>query len=174
MAKNTITKITGIAVSPSNSNQVWITMGGFRDGEKVYYSNSAGEFWANLSGTLPNFPINCITIDDNLDAYIGTDAGVFFKSALMPDWEPFYNGMPQIPVTELHIRAGVLYASTFGRGIWKSETHGICPRSLSFTGMISGVKFYEAQLIDASNTLRGGLGTEFYFIPHFGNDIAEL
>lgn len=159
---NTITKITGIAVSPSNSNQVWITMGGFRNGEKVYYSNNAGESWANLSGTLPNFPINCITIDDNLDAYIGTDAGVFFKAALMSDWQPFYNGMPQIPITELHIRNGILYASTFGRGIWKSETHGACPRSLSFTGMINGVKFYEAVLIDAANTLRGGTGTEFY------------
>ncbi|MFM9910892.1 MAG: WD40/YVTN/BNR-like repeat-containing protein [Chitinophagaceae bacterium] len=159
---NTITKITGIAVSPSNSNQVWITMGGFRDGEKVYYSNNAGESWANLSGTLPNFPINCITIDDNLDAYIGTDAGVFFKSALMPDWQPFYNGMPQIPVTDMHIRNGIIYASTFGRGIWKSETHGACPRSLSFTGYVNGVKFYEAVLIDAANTLRGGTGTEFY------------
>jgi hypothetical protein len=159
---NTITKITGIAVSPSNSNQVWITMGGFRNGEKVYYSNNAGESWANLSGTLPNFPTNCITIDDNLDAYIGTDAGVFYKAALMPDWQPFYNGMPQIPVTDLHIRNGILYASTFGRGIWKSETHGICPRSLSFTGYVNGVKFYEAQLIDAANTLRGGTGTEFY------------
>ncbi len=159
---NTITKITGIAVSPSNSNQVWITMGGFRDGEKIYYSNDAGENWQNLSGTLPNIPINCITIDDNLDAYIGTDAGVFFKSALMPDWQPFFNGLPQIPVTDLHIRAGVLYASTFGRGIWKSETHGPCPRSLSFTGFVNGIKFYEAVLIDAANTLSGGTGTEFY------------
>lgn len=159
---DTTTKITGIAVSPSNSNQVWISMGGFRNGEKVYYSNNAGDSWANLSGTLPNFPINCITIDDNLDAYIGTDAGVYFKSALMPDWQPFYNGMPQIPVTDLHIRSGILYASTFGRGIWKSETHGACPPSLSLTGSVNGIKFYEAILIDAANTLQGGTGTEFY------------
>ena len=137
-------------------------MGGFRDGEKIYYSNDVGENWQNLSGTLPNIPINCITIDDNLDAYIGTDAGVFFKSALMPDWQPFFNGLPQIPVTDLHIRAGVLYASTFGRGIWKSEIHGPCPRSLSFTGFVNGIKFYEAVLIDAANTLSGGTGTEFY------------
>lgn len=157
-----ITKITGIAVSPSNSSQVWITMGGFTNGQKVYYSNDAGDNWSNLTGTLPNIPVNCITIDNNLDAYIGTDAGVFFKSALMPDWQPFYNGMPALPVTELHIRNGVLYASTFGRGIWKSDVHGDCPRLLSFTGTINGIRFYEAQQIEATNTLRGGLGTEFY------------
>ena len=80
----------------------------------------------------------------------------------MTDWQPFFNGLPQIPVTDLHIRGGILYASTFGRGIWKSETHGICPRSLSFTGYVNGIKFYEAQLIDAANILRGGTGTEFY------------
>ncbi|MBK8142159.1 MAG: hypothetical protein IPK57_15120 [Chitinophagaceae bacterium] len=75
----TITKITGIGVDPGNSLRLWVTMGGFTDGEKVYYSNNGGDTWVNLSGTIPNVPVNCITIDANLDAYIGTDAGVFSK-----------------------------------------------------------------------------------------------
>lgn len=157
----TITKITGIAVDPANSLRVWVTMGGFTDGEKVYYSNDGGANWQNITGSLPNIPINCITIDDNLDAYIGTDVGVFFKSST-GDWQPFYNNMPRVPVTELHIRTGTIYASTFGRGIWRSDTHGGCPAALDFIGNLAGVRFYEATDITATSTLTGGLGTEIF------------
>ena len=158
----TITKITGIGVDPGNSLRLWVTMGGFTDGQKVYYSNDGGANWQNLSGSLPNIPVNCVTIDANLDAYIGTDAGVFFKSSTTPDWQPFYNFMPKAPVTELHIRNGTIYASTFGRGIWRSDTHGGCPASLSVVGNTIGIKFYEALTITATNTVAGGLGTELY------------
>ena len=156
----TITKITGIGVDPANSLRIWVTMGGFTDGEKVYYSNDGGANWQNLSGSIPNVPVNCITIDDNLDAYIGTDIGVFFKSSTTPDWQPFYNYLPKAPITELHIRNGTIYASTFGRGIWRSDTHGGCPASLSLAGNGTGIKFYEAVIINTTTTLTGGVGTE--------------
>ncbi len=158
----TITKITGIGVDPGNSLRIWVTMGGFMDGQKVYYSNNGGDTWTNLSGTIPNIPVNCIAIDVNQDAYIGTDAGVFFKSATMTDWQPFYNFLPRVPVTELHIRNGLIYASTFGRGIWRSDTHGDCPASINFVGSLQGVKFYEAVVINSDNTLIGGAGTEIF------------
>ena len=158
----TITKITCIEVSPSNSSQVWITMGGFTDGQKVYYSIDAGEHWTNISGSIPNFPVNCIAIDANEDAYIGTDAGVFYKSISMNDWQPFYNFLPQVPVTELHIRNGNIYASTFGRGIWVSDTRGPCPANINFTSPVSGIKFYEAITFTASSTLRGGAGNQLF------------
>jgi hypothetical protein len=154
-----ITKITSIGVDPGNSLRIWVTMGGFTDGQKVYYSNNGGDSWTNLSGDLPNIPINCVAIDANLDAYIGTDVGVFFKSATS-DWQPFYNNMPRVPVTELRIRGTTIYASTFGRGIWKSDTHGDCPASLNFVADISGVRFYEATVINIAQEVSGGSGTE--------------
>jgi photosystem II stability/assembly factor-like uncharacterized protein len=159
----TITKITGIAVDPANSNRVWVTMGGFTDGQKVYYSNNAGDSWSNLSGTLPDVPVNCIAIDDNLDAYIGTDIGVFFKTSTMNDWQPYTNFLPRIPVTELHIRGTSIYASTFGRGIWRSDTHTACSAGLSLAGNTSGYKFYEALTISSSATLTGGFNTEVFY-----------
>lgn len=159
----TITKITGIAVDPNNSNRVWVTMGGFTAGEKVYYSNNAGDSWANISGSLPDVPVNCVAIDENLDAYIGTDIGVFYKSSTMNDWQPFQNALPRIPVTELHIRGTTLYASTFGRGIWRSDTHTACAGGLGLAGTISGYRFYEALTISSSVTLTGGFGTEIFY-----------
>lgn len=155
----TITKITSIGVDPSNSLRIWATLGGFTNGQKVYYSTNGGDTWQNISGTIPNIPVNCITIDANQDAYIGTDAGVFFKSLASTDWQPFFNFLPRVPVTELHISNGVIYASTFGRGIWRSETHGPCPASLGLVGNHSGVLFYEAYIITSSGNVTGGAGT---------------
>ena len=156
----TITKITSIGVDPGNSLRIWAVLGGFTDGQKVYYSTNGGDTWQNITGSLPNIPVNCITIDANLDAYIGTDVGVFFKSLATNDWQPFYNYMPRVPVTQLHISNGKIYASTFGRGIWKSDTHGDCQANLSVVGNISGVLFYEANIITANAVLDGGEGTD--------------
>lgn len=151
----TITRITCIAVNPANASQVWVTMGGYINGQKVYYSSDAGANWQNLSGSLPNLPVNCITIDANQDAYLGTDVGVFFKSAAMSDWLPFYNGLPRVPVTEMHIRNSFIYAATFGRGIWKSQLHGGCPPVLNLT-TVTGPRFYEAVVINAAGSVTGG------------------
>lgn len=159
---STFTKITGIAVNPNNSSQVWVTMGGFDAGKKVYYSANSGNTWSNISGGLPDLPVNCVAVDDNLDVYIGTDMGVFIRTPDMTDWQPFRNNLPVIPVTELHIRGASVYASTFGRGIWRSETHTACLPSLALITQLSGYKFYEALNISSSSTLIGGDGTQVY------------
>jgi photosystem II stability/assembly factor-like uncharacterized protein len=159
----TITKITGIAVDPNNSSRIWVTMGGFTDGQKVYYSTNAGGTWTNITGSLPNVPVNCVAVDDNLDAYIGTDIGVFFKTLTMTDWQPFYNFMPRVPVTELHIRGTAIYAGTFGRGIYKSETHTDCAAVVTLNSNMFGYRFYEALNINSSSTLTGGDGTQIFY-----------
>ena len=158
-----ITKITGIGVDDVNSNRIWVTMGGFTDGEKVYGSSNAGATWTNLSGSLPNVPINCVVVDGNLDTYIGTDIGVFFRSTTMPDWQPFYNFMPRVPVTELIIRGSTLFASTFGRGIWKTDTHTACVGTLNLNSSMFGYRFYEALNINSGAALYGGDGTEIFY-----------
>ncbi len=169
----TITKITGIAVDPANSSRVWATMGGFTDGAKVYYSTTAGSTWTNISGSIPNVPVNCVAVDDNQDAYIGTDIGVFFKTLSMSDWQPYYNLMPRIPVTELHIRGTNIYASTFGRGIWKSETHTNCQAVLTLSSNMFGYRFYEALNINSSSTLTGGDGTQIFYKAQDGVTLTE-
>lgn len=159
----TITKITGIAVDDANSSRIWVTMGGFTDGEKVYTSTNAGSTWTNLSGSLPNVPVNCVVVDANLDVYVGTDIGVFFRSSSMTDWQPFYNFMPRVPVTELIIRVNTIFASTFGRGIWKSDTHTACVGTLTLSSSMFGYRFYEALNINSSANITGGDGTEIYY-----------
>jgi photosystem II stability/assembly factor-like uncharacterized protein len=143
---NNYPKITCINVDPNNSNNVWVTFGGFTDGVKVYYSNDAGVNWFARNGTLPNVPVNCIALDINNNAYIGTDNGVYYRSTSMTDWVPFYNNLPYVPVTELIITESEnrIRASTFGRGIWSSDLYSTCAADLNITGTLEGQEFHEA------------------------------
>jgi photosystem II stability/assembly factor-like uncharacterized protein len=122
--------ITRITTDVTNSNDVWATFSGFVAGEKVYRSTNAGTTWTNWSGSLPNVPANCIVYDDTEpggdDAvYVGMDVGVFYRDNTMPDWVPYFAGLPNMPVfdLEVHVASGRLRAGTYGRGLWETPLY---------------------------------------------------
>lgn len=126
---STSNSITYISVDAFNPVHVWITFGGY-DNVKAYESFDGGESWNNISSGLPSVPANTI-IQNKLSGtqhlYVGTDIGVFFKDG-SSDWTLFSNNLPSVIVTELEIfydnsisENSVLYASTYGRGLWKSN-----------------------------------------------------
>lgn len=123
--------ITALEVSHNDPNRAWASISGFSDGEKVYETTDGGITWTNISGTLPNIPVNCIERESNADnaIYIGTDMGVFYKDDTMTDWAPFINGLPNVIVTEIEVLNGlnVIRACTYGRGIWESHLYGEGP-----------------------------------------------
>ncbi|HQF27678.1 MAG TPA: T9SS type A sorting domain-containing protein, partial [Bacteroidia bacterium] len=119
--------ITYIACSNTDPNKAWITYSGFTNSSKVFQTNDQGVTWVNLSASIPNIPVNCITyVNNSNDAlYIGTDVGVFFKDATMSVWQPFFNGLPNVIVSQLAIfyPTGKIRASTYGRGLWESDLY---------------------------------------------------
>ncbi len=154
-------KITDIFVSENYSGRVWVTSGGYLEGNKVYYSNDAGTTWNNISGTLPNVPVNCIVADAADNVYIGTDIGVFYRGVSDTDWTPFYTGMPNVPVTELVFAPLKLRAATFGRGVWQSSVYSNCAANLTLNTNLDGRRFYQASnTIQSAATLYGGSGTD--------------
>ncbi len=84
---------------------------------KVYFSDDGGQTFVNQSDGLPNVPTNTIVCAKN-QWICGNNNGVFVLKA--GKWEPFGDEFPATIVTELKYfeHEGVLYASTFGRGIW--------------------------------------------------------
>ncbi|MBK7682440.1 MAG: T9SS type A sorting domain-containing protein [Bacteroidetes bacterium] len=116
--------ITSIACSNTDANKAWITYSGFNNNNKVFQTNDQGATWINLSGSIPNIPVNCIVYENNSNdaIYIGTDVGAFYKNASLNVWQPFNNGLPNVIVSELHIyyATGMIRASTYGRGMWES------------------------------------------------------
>jgi photosystem II stability/assembly factor-like uncharacterized protein len=120
----TNTGINQIAVSNTDPNDLWICLGGYTAGSKVFRSEDAGATWVNMSGTLPNLPVNSIVYEhDSPDRlYIGTDIGVYY-SENNSDWVYYNSGLPNVMVHELEINYtnSQLLAGTYGRGIWTSD-----------------------------------------------------
>jgi hypothetical protein len=122
--------ITMIAVDPADATKVWITLGGYTAGEKVYESSDAGSSWTNVSGSLPNSPALCIAYQDTggtpMDAiYVGMGVGVYYKSDVTA-WTLYNSGLPNAPIYDLEIyQPGCkLRAGTFGRGLWETQLYG--------------------------------------------------
>ena len=144
--------LTGIAIHPKRSDTVYITFSGYTAGSKVFRSFNGGRNWENISGTLPNLPVNCIEYQENANdgLYIGTDAGVYFRNSGMTDWMLFSGGLPNVVVTELEIQymIGKIRAATYGRGVWQSDLY-----------IANGTYQVNAVSIPANAGIVGGGGT---------------
>lgn len=122
--KSSSSGITYIAVDPINPKRIWITKSGYTSNDKVWEFD--GEDWKNLSGNLPNIPINTIVYQKNSPdrIYIGTDIGVFYSDYSSGYWEKYGNGLPNVIVLELEINYSskvMLRAASYGLGIWECE-----------------------------------------------------
>ncbi len=112
---------SSVAVDPKSPEHFWFTLGGYGDGEKVY--EFTGTEFVNVSGSLPNVPVNCIAYQNDTPdrLYIGTDIGVLYKDNNMEDWELYGVNLPNVVINDLDIvySNGVMRAATYGRGLWE-------------------------------------------------------
>jgi hypothetical protein len=180
-------KITDIDVNPTNSNELWISIAGTVANAKVFTSSNGGTNWTNISFNLPNVPIFCIKRDANNVLYAGTSIGMFAKRSGINYWEPFSNGLPAVPITEIEIWpepnpvGGIVpsyapttpevWASTYGRGIWYTQIYNNnCDFDLPLSGLILGQHVKEAtNNITSNQFLQGGAGTNVKY--NAGNSI---
>ena len=118
-----------MAVHPDNPNRIWAAFSGYSSGQKVYYSTNNGTAWTNVSGNLPNIPVNCIVFENGSAnrIYAGTDLGVFYlDDDTGGNWIEFNTSLPNVVVSELEIQYedGLIFAATFGRGLWSAALPG--------------------------------------------------
>ncbi len=116
--------INAIVVDPINSNHVYAAFSGFREGDdsaNVWETKNGGDSWTNISGNLPNAPVETITYDDSSRRlYAATDFGVFYQQH-RKKWARLGTGLPNTPVLDVTLSGDgrTLYAATFGRSVWK-------------------------------------------------------
>lgn len=119
--------IFDIALDPESFNTFYVALDGDWEGHKVFKGVGAGTIkWTNMSIGLPNLPVNCLEIYKGSsfnEIFAGTDCGVYYWNDSINSWRPFGTGMPICPVSDLEIDYinHILYASTFGRGIYKAD-----------------------------------------------------
>ncbi|MCB2222507.1 MAG: T9SS type A sorting domain-containing protein [Bacteroidetes bacterium] len=114
-----------LEVSAIDPDVVWVTYSNFMDGIKVFKSMDGGDNWLNISGNLPNFPVNCIVYQPgtNDGIYVGLDVGVYYTDNNLNTWFDVSNGLPGVVITDLEIvnSAHKLVAATYGRGVWETD-----------------------------------------------------
>jgi len=96
----------------------WIPGGGVGH---VFVSSNGGGTWKNISGNLPDVPVNSSVVW-NHRLVIGTDVGVFATSAAAPgNWVRLGKNLPASPSVALAVAPGqsFLVVATHGRGLWK-------------------------------------------------------
>ena len=123
--------ISSIAVHPTEPLTLWVTRANYLAGKKVYRSFDGGQTWTNITGTLPNLPVNVVIHNNQLaeSLYIGMDVGVFYINHDLNDWVLFSDNLPNVEIFDLNINynSNTIYAGTYGRGLWSSDLYSPDP-----------------------------------------------
>lgn len=124
--------ITDVEFDPQDENTIYATISGFRWDEAlphVYKSIDLGENWINISGNLPELPVNQMVIDpeDSNEIIVGTDAGIFMTIDGGENWESITGNMPMVPVVAFKLIPSTkdLYAATYGISTYKINLNDV-------------------------------------------------
>ena len=118
--------MTRVIGDPFDENTIYATVSGFRWDEQfshVYASTDLGLNWEDISGDLPDLPVNDIVLDPENPGfiYIGTDAGVFFTDNSGVQWHKLSDGLPNVAVCamKIHNPSRILVVGTYGVSMYK-------------------------------------------------------
>jgi uncharacterized repeat protein (TIGR01451 family) len=128
--------VSQIAVDRSNWRNAYISYAGFGAATPgntghVFKTTDGGAHWTNVTGGLPDVPVNSIVLDPSSDntLYAGTDVGAFVTINGGTSWKRLGTGMPKSSVWQLDYDAShaLLAAGTHGRGAYTLNTEASTP-----------------------------------------------
>lgn len=123
--------VTDIALDANNRQRAVAVFSGFNSATPstpghVFVTNNLGSSWQNISGNLPDAPVNSVALHPTLPntIYIGTDLGVFQTTDGGATWTRLSAGMPRAATFSVryHTASNTLFAATHGRGVFKLTT----------------------------------------------------
>jgi uncharacterized repeat protein (TIGR01451 family) len=116
------------AVDRSDYRTTYIAYGGFNAATPttpghVFKTTNAGARWVDISGNLPDSPVNSIILDPSFPntLYVGTDVGGFVTYDGGGHWGPLGTGFPVVTIDQLDLDPShrILAAGTHGRGAFR-------------------------------------------------------
>ncbi|MGH9542832.1 MAG: hypothetical protein ACRD2H_13245 [Terriglobales bacterium] len=162
---------SGIAVSPEDPNTAYVGVMGFVSGSNlghVYKTSNGGAAWTDITGNLPDTPVNWILVDPAVpnDVYAATDVGVFVivdggAAGAAEVWQQLGGGLPNTAVLQLHMdpQRNVI-AATHGRGAWAIAAVGTPTPDFALTSPAS-VQTEAASATTATFTIGAGAQAGF-------------
>lgn len=141
--------VTEVAVDPYDENIVFVTLSGYRWAEyqpHVLRSVNAGETWEDISGNLPEIPVNDIIIDPDFYGvyYIANDLGVWVTMDEGLTWTVLDESLPTTVVNDLafHRATRTMVAATFGRSLQKIDLSEFIPTSTREVEQVSSLDVF--------------------------------
>ncbi len=152
--------VTDFAVSPTNDDSVFATLGGFGT-THVYVTGDGGANWSPRGSGLPNMPFNTLLIDPSNPQvlYAGCDFGVYVSNDRGANWYDFNNGFWDATyVMDLALTPGnKIRAATHGKGIFETakwDGFVVLPVHFnSFTGENQGTTNNLTWIVDQESNL---------------------
>ena len=121
--------VSGLAIDPADStgrtiyvgfngfSRVWIEGPGAGLGH-LWKTTDAGATWTDVSGTLPDIPVNDVLLSSGR-IYLATDLGVVTSADGGATWSRLGSNLPYTAALDIHRGPDSrIYAATHGRGIW--------------------------------------------------------
>lgn len=132
--------VTRLVADPADPLVAYATFSGLRWNEPlshVFRTLDRGVSWDDISGDLPDVPVNDLAVDPANPAvlFVATDVGVFATASGGASWTPLGSGMPEgAVVTDLkriETPGPFLYAATYGRSAYRvdltAKVAGVAP-----------------------------------------------
>ena len=120
--------VTRLTIDLLDPQKIYLTFSGYRSADSkphVLASYDQGDTWNDISGNLPDAPVNDILVKGS-DLIAATDVGVFISRDKGKTWLSVGSNLPQVPVTDIryHAKSNKIFAATFGRSAWATVYPG--------------------------------------------------
>ncbi len=124
--------ISRIAIHPEDDLTAIVCYSGYRSVDYIPHilmTENGGQTWEDISGNLPESPLNCVLIDPDQDntLYVSSDMAVWYTTDLGENWELLGNNLPITIFNDLkfHQDTRTLVAGTAGRSIYSYPLESI-------------------------------------------------
>lgn len=128
--------VNSVCAAGTKGEKLWVGLAKNYEADKyrlIYHPNVLNETdsnqWFYMDRGLPQFPVNKIRFDKERKVlYAATDVGMYFNDEPFnpnSEWRCFNKSLPVVKVTDIEIdeKAGWVFISTYGRGLWKAELY---------------------------------------------------
>ena len=154
--------VAAIAVDRSNYRIAYLAYNGFnaatpsRPGH-VFRTFDGGSNWADISGNLPDTPVNSVVLDPSYPntLYVGTDVGPFVTYDGGAHWAGLGEAFPVVSIWQLDLDPShrTLAAGTHGRGAFTMDDATPAP-ALELSGADAGTPIGSGSDLTYTLTLR--------------------
>jgi uncharacterized repeat protein (TIGR01451 family) len=160
--------VAEIKVDPSNYRIAYVAYNGFNAATPgtpghLFKTTDGGAHWTNISGNLPDSPLNTVIVDPSFPntLYAGTDVGPYVTTNGGFTWSWLGSSFPIVGVWQMDFDPArrVLVAGTHGRGAFRITDASAYP-ALSVSKVDAGIPVGNGSNIDYTITVRNMGGAD--------------